>query len=44
LQAELQKVLAQFDAVKSGELAAFNQKLAAAGAAPVALKAAGSTR
>ncbi|MGN6593435.1 MAG: hypothetical protein ACTHJX_11115, partial [Terriglobales bacterium] len=44
LQAELQKVLAQFDAVKSGELATFNQKLAAAGAAPVALKAAGSTR
>ena len=44
LQAELEKVLAQFDTVKSGALAAFNQKLAAAGAAPVALKAAGSTK
>jgi hypothetical protein len=44
LQAELEKVLARFDTVKSGALAAFNQKLAAAGAAPVGLKASGSTK
>jgi hypothetical protein len=44
LQGELEKVLAQFDTVKSGALAAFNQKLTAAGAAPVALKAAGPTK
>lgn len=37
LDAELQTVLARFAQVKSGPLAAFNQKLAAAGQPPVAL-------
>ncbi|MGH9414150.1 MAG: hypothetical protein ACRD0Y_10485, partial [Terriglobales bacterium] len=39
LDAELNQVLVHFQRIQSGPLAAFNRKLAAAGAAPVALQA-----
>src|SRR6185437_1749330 len=44
LSRELDAVLAKFEGVRSGALAAFNQKLAAAGQPAVALKPAGTTR
>jgi len=44
LNQELEAVLTRFQSIQTGTLAAFNQKLTAAGQPPVALKAATATR